>query len=214
VIVTRGLTGQQHAVVAATEAAGAEKILWSSNPDKAHTVRYRLHQAYWMNVLVATCASGAMLALLQLTGLDGVFAKGLSGAADSDAPNYALMGLLIFIIGSLWGGSFPWREGARAPRTLFALTETRLLHVTPIWFGPLTTSCLTSDIADLSLVDHLDGLATIVVTLTEMDGESSSPKRIVMIGIGKAQTAMRQLQAMRSEAARVQLWRAGLKAGS
>jgi hypothetical protein len=179
-------------LIAATErAAGGEKILWASCPDRSQTVSYGLRHEYW----------GAIF----LLGFSVFWIYGATGfGAAPKTPGaftyvFPLFGLPFLAMG-IWGVTAPWRDGARANRTVFALTEHRLIHVTSGSSGQTTQSIFPANMLNVTSTESQDGTGTIVITLsdTEAWGRSLRNKRLPLIGIEDPTTAMQLLDAMRA----------------
>jgi hypothetical protein len=179
-------------LIAATErAAGSEKILWASRPDSAKTVSYGLRNEYWGAIFLLAFS---VLWMFGATGF-GTFPQTHSAFFYI----FPLFGLPFLGMGIL-AVTAPWRDARRADRTVFALTDNRLIHVTSKSSGLTTQSIFPTNMLNIETTDSPDATGTIVITLsdTETWGDGRRNKRLPLIGVEDPATAMRLLDAMRA----------------
>jgi hypothetical protein len=171
--------------------AGTDKVLWVSQPDPVQIVAYRLRNGYWGAVFMAAFS---------------VFWMAIALSATTSGKNVGVVGYIFPLFGvpflalGLWSLVAPWREAAKARQTLFALTNNRLLHITPSYSGVTTRSLVPNDMLGVSLVESAEGSGTLSITLAEREdwGRGSRSKTLDMIGVAEAAIAMRLIEALRT----------------
>jgi hypothetical protein len=187
-----GSTIASDLIAAVERAAGGEKILWAGRPNEAKTVSYGLrHDGYWFWWFFFAFAVFWIIAA----------SSGMSGQRRVASINYVfpLFGLPFLAIG-IWGVTAPWRNAGRARRTVFALTENRLIHVMAASSGLTSQSIFPSNMLSVTSTESPDGTGTIVITLSETEtwGQSYGNKQFALVGVEDPTTAARLLDAMRA----------------